>query len=375
MGLIMWAVILLLPWRPWSTRERLDAHGCPDHSDPADLSDITALIPARNEAHTIKNTVRALTAQGTGLHVVVVDDQSTDGTADILRSVTSWDLTQVQGEPLPPGWTGKVWALAQGIKHVNTKLTLLLDADIELDPGILAAMKAKVKSEGISFLSLMVALRMESFWEKLLMPAFVYFFKVLYPFHLSNDPRIRQVAAGAGGCILVETEVINRIGGFYVVRDMLIDDCALASHVKRFGLKTWIGLTCSARSLRVYDSLQSIWRMVARNAFTELKYSILRLLICTLLLVAAFVAPLAGVLLPEQIAKAVAVTALLLMAVSYYPTLSFYQLPWWRAFTLPLTGLIFLAMTWSSAVQYWRGRRSQWKGRVYAAHGMRLDSR
>lgn len=362
----MWAVILLLPWRPWSTRERLDIHVSPDRPGPVDLSDITALIPARNEAHTIKNTLRALAAQGTNLKVVMVDDQSTDGTADIARTVASGGLTQVQGEALPPGWTGKVWALEQGIKHVETKRTLLIDADIELDQGMLAAMQAKMNSEGISFLSLMVALRMQSFWEALLMPAFVYFFKLLYPFHLSNDPRIRQVAAAAGGCILVETNVIKQIGGFRVVRDMLIDDCALASHIKGRGFKTWIGLTCSARSLRVYDSLQSVWRMVARNAFTELKYSVLHLLTCTLLLTMAFVGPLVGILLPDQIAKAAAITALLLMAVSYYPTLNFYQLPRWRAFTLPLAGLLFLAMTWSAAIQYWRGRRSQWKGRVYA---------
>ncbi|MDH3691017.1 MAG: glycosyltransferase [Gammaproteobacteria bacterium] len=366
-GVVVWATILLLPWQPWSTRERLDANGCNHVLNP---DDITALVPARNESSTIAETLRGLTAQHRNIQIVLVDDQSTDGTADAARSVSQCNLKLVQGKPLPQDWVGKMWALDQGFAEVSTENVLLIDADIKLEPGMLAAMKHKMDSDNIDFLSLMVALRMDSFWERLLMPAFVYFFKLLYPFRLSNNPQVQGIAAGAGGCILLKAELVRKIGGFGSLKDILIDDCALAKRAKKLGYRTWIGLTHSACSTRVYESLGSIWNMVARNAFTELKYSVVRLLICTVLMVIIFWSPIAGLLIPGLVPKVAALCALILMMLSYCPTLRFYGMRFFWALALPLIGSLYLAMTWSSAIRYWLGRRFRWRGRLYGNRGM-----
>ncbi|UCE89805.1 MAG: glycosyltransferase, partial [Pseudomonadota bacterium] len=184
-----WALLLLLPWRPWSTREVLEAR---EDAAEEDLSDVTVLIPARNEATSIGTTLAALTGQGKGLRIIVVDDESDDGTAEVVAGVAGGDVTLLRGEPLPAGWAGKVWALQQGLARVNTPLTLLLDADIELRPGMIAALRYKMREDGLQFVSLMAALRMASFWERLLMPAFVYYFKLIYPFALANAPRFER---------------------------------------------------------------------------------------------------------------------------------------------------------------------------------------
>ncbi|MBV8063525.1 MAG: glycosyltransferase, partial [Nevskia sp.] len=195
---VMWLGNLLTPWRPWSTRERIEPN--PAAARDTDLSGITVLIPARNEAEVIGTTLAGLQAQGTGLRVVVVDDQSNDDTARIAASFPNVRL--VSGKPLPQGWAGKLWALEQGKAEVATPMTLLLDADIELRPGLLAALLARKQAEGRDFVSLMADLRRGSFWDRLLLPAFVYYFKLLYPFALSNSS-FRHVAAAAGGCVLV----------------------------------------------------------------------------------------------------------------------------------------------------------------------------
>ncbi len=205
-GLVTW----LLPWRPWSTHERLDA--APPR-EPADLSDITVLMPARNEAAVIGHTLEALASQGRDLSVIVIDDQSTDGTAAIARGVEGLNLRVIAGQPLPRGWSGKLWALEQGRMLARTPLILLLDADIALAPGTLAALRAHLLDRRLQLVSLMAHLGMVTFWEKLLLPAFVYFFKMLYPFALANSPNPRQAAA-AGGCILVESRALGDLGGF-----------------------------------------------------------------------------------------------------------------------------------------------------------------
>lgn len=359
----IWAAILFAPWRPWGTRETLAPHWPTPHED---LGDITALIPARNEAAVIARTLQALVGQGRGLKIVVVDDQSLDGTARVACAAINANaiLNVVAGQTLPAGWTGKLWALEQGRQRVATRLTLLLDADIELQPGILAAAAAKLRSEDLALVSLMAAPRMHSTWEKLLMPAFVYFFKLLYPFRLSNA-RGSHVAAAAGGFVLVETEMLERIGGFVALRGELIDDCALARRVKSAGGATWLGLSLAARSQRVNDGLSSIWGMVARTAFTQLWYSKLWLGICTLVMGITFGAPVAGLLHPSNVVPMVAATILAIMMFTYLPTLRFYaRSPFW-ALALPLVGTLYLAMTWASAIRYWRGRRACWKGRTY----------
>jgi hopene-associated glycosyltransferase HpnB len=315
--------------------------------------DVTALVPARDEAPTVARTVGALMAQGVG-RVVVIDDGSSDDTAHLAQQAGA---EIISGEPLPAGWVGKLWALEQGRRTVSTPLTLLVDADIELAPGAVSALRQR-QGEGFALVSLMAVLEMESAWEKLLIPAFVYFFKLLYPFRLSNS-RSKIVAAAAGGCVLIETARLE----FASFRNAIIDDCALARSVKRGGGRTWLGLTHSAISRRTMHGLKPIWSMVARSAFAQLQYSTLLLLGCIAMLVLAFWVPVLGVLDPHT--RWTACAALATMMATYIPVLRFYgRSPAW-ALALPLAGTLYLAMTITSAIRGWRGVRSRWKGRDY----------
>jgi hopene-associated glycosyltransferase HpnB len=269
----------------------------------------------------------------------------------------------VSGQPLPEGWAGKLWALEQGKSHVDTPLTLLLDADIQLLPGLLPALLALKQREQRQFVSLMADLRRTSFWDRLLLPAFVYYFKLLYPFALSNS-RHRHIAAAAGGCVLVDTQVLERIGAFNCLRNALIDDCSLARQVKNAGYRTWLGLSRSVISLRPYTSLKSIHEMVARSAFTQLGYSTPVLLLITVVFLLAYAGPFA--LLSVPAAQPWALLAWGAMTLSYLPILRYYGMsPLW-ALLLPVSAAFYLSMTWSSAIRYWRGVRSRWKGRVYS---------
>lgn len=368
-GALFWTVILLLPWRPWSTRERLE--GAPAVTGKFDLSEITVLIPARNEARTIKQTLQGLDAQGNGLSVILVDDQSSDGTPEAAAGILKSGFRMISGQPLPAGWTGKLWALEQGRAHIKTPLTLLMDADIELRPGILATLRDKMRREHIHFISLMAALRMETFWEKLLLPAFVYFFKLLYPFRVCNNPAFPKFAAAGGGCILLETKILEEIGGFNAIRNELIDDCALARKVKSRGYKTWLGLTHSALSNRTYHSLGAVWNMVTRSAFTQLHYSLPMLILMTGTFIFCFWVPVAGLVFPSTTARLLSIGTICVMLLSYIPILGFYRISRLWALAMPAIGTLYLAMTWASALGYWRGKRSHWKDRVYPK---KLDS-
>ena len=358
---LAWVVILILPWRPWGTRESVD---CAPAPSDADLADITALMPARNEGRVIGESLSSLRAQGHHLAIVLVDDQSTDGTAAIARAHGGSNLRILTGRVLPADWSGKLWALEQGFHLVNTPLTLLVDADIRLEPGILCMLRQKMREEGLQLISLMAKMRMVSFWEKLLMPAFVYFFKMLYPFRLSNSSW-RGVAAAAGGCILLETRLIKEIGGFEVIRKELIDDCALAKQVKSRGYRIWIGLTRSVQSLRPYDHLSGIWQMVARTAFCQLRYSILLLVGTTAAMLTLFWLPIAGLAFPSSSARGISLGALAAMILTYLPTLRFYGRSKGWALALPLIATLYLAMTWSSMIRFWFGSGSSWKNRFY----------
>ena len=363
-GAAIWLCILVLPWQPWRVRERLEPESAGDGAETG-LADVTVLIPARDEAAVVGDTLAALGRQGRGLRVILVDDRSSDGTAEVARlaATESLSLDIHGGAPLADGWTGKLWALEQGRRHVETPLVLLLDADITLRPGMVRALLAKREESGAALVSVMAALRMQRGWERLLLPAFIFFFRLLYPFHLANKPS-RWVAAAAGGCVLMETAALERIGGFDAIRGALIDDCALARAVKNAGLRTWVGVTSGAVSHRAYPTLDAVWQMVARTAYTQLRYSPALLLLCTLLMALAFWAPVAG-LAGSLAAQIAAGTGLVAMAVCYVPTLRYYRLsPAW-ALALPLIGTLYLAMTWHSALRDWGGRRSVWKGRVY----------
>ncbi|MGH8582914.1 MAG: glycosyltransferase [Gammaproteobacteria bacterium] len=363
-GLLVWLGVWLAPWRPWRTDEQLEANA----DAAADLSDVTVLIPARNEAAVIETTLAALGHQGPGLSVLLVDDHSEDGTVARARALGLPNLRVLSGLPLPTGWTGKLWALEQGRVEVGTRYVMLLDADVRLGTGLVATLKRKLEDEQLHFVSLMVELRMRSLWERLLMPAFVYFFKLLYPFKLCNQRAHRFIAAAAGGCVLTETSVLAAIGGFAAIRAAVIDDCALAKAVKSQGFATWIGLTRSAQSLRGYSTLDSIWAMVSRSAFAQLRYSVTLLVACTAVLLWALCLPALGLFGPPTTTVLAGVILGIAMA-SYIPTLRYYRRSWLWSLAFPLIGLVYLAITWSSAIGHWRGAPPPWKGRRYGAAG------
>jgi hopene-associated glycosyltransferase HpnB len=356
---LVWWAILLAPWRPWRVDNVLDVEVSPASER---LDHITALIPARNEAPVLGACLAALRAQAPDMRINVIDDESSDGTADIARAAGAHVIA---GRPVPPGWSGKVWALEQGRASVETDYVLLVDADIALAPGIVSTLFARIRADAIALGSIYPVPLFQGFWDKLLMPAFVYFFALLYPFRLSNSPRSR-IAAASGGCILLERRALEAIGGFAAIKDALIDDCGLARCVKAAGFRTWIGLTHSARGLRAYGSFAAIRAMVERTAYTQLRYSIAWLLACTALMVLAFCVPVAALLQSDGTVQWLALAALAGMAVTYVPTLRFYgRSPLWAAL-LPLIGALYLGMTGSSALRFYRRERARWKGRVYA---------
>ncbi|MBV9734022.1 MAG: glycosyltransferase, partial [Verrucomicrobia bacterium] len=270
----------------------------------------------------------------------------------------------LRGRDLPEGWVGKLWALEQGRQLTTTDLILLLDADIELAPGTIGVLKSKFKAENLDLVSLMAELRMQTLWEKILSPAFIFFFKLLYPFAVGNDPRSR-LGVAAGGCILVRAGILQAIGGFSALKTSIIDDCELAKRVKQLGGKTWIGLTHCAKSQRPYPSLDSFWNMVARTAFTQLGYSVLLLLLTTFLMILVFWCPVFGLAHRSPIARAASWVGLVSMWAAYLPVVRFYRQSPLLVITIPFVALLYLLMTWSSAARYWSGQRSRWKGRSY----------
>jgi len=366
LALAAWLCVLVLPYQPHRVRERLEADA--DSSD--DLGSVTAIIPARDEAELIGRTIAALLSQGRGLAVVVVDDQSSDDTrgAAARAATPNISLRVVDGRPLPDGWAGKLWALEQGLAVADRAYVLLLDADIELAPRTVPALLEKLRERDATLVSLMAELNSETFWERLLSPAFVFFFKLLYPFARSNDAT-KATAAAAGGCMLVRADALREIGGFAAIRGALIDDCTLAAALKRHRPPIWIGMTHSVRSLRAYATLGDFWSMVARSAFTQLRYSAWWLLLATALMVVTLLMPIVGVVVGVATADLrltlTAGAAWLALAAAYWPVVTFYRLPVAAAATLPLAAALFLAMTWSSAIGYWRGTRARWKARDY----------
>ncbi|HEX5313919.1 MAG TPA: glycosyltransferase, partial [Gammaproteobacteria bacterium] len=287
----LWAAVLVVPWQPWRCRERLEAES--ERRRPE--SDFTVLIPARNEAAVIGETLAVLAQAAPGAPIIVIDDQSDDGTAEIVRASGLEHLGLIAGTAPPPGWAGKLWALEQGLASVATRRVLLLDADIRLAPGMIAALERKA-DEGCALVSVLAEPCWRGIAARLLLPAFVYFFKLLYPFALANRAR-GPIAAAAGGVVLLERDVLASIGGFAAWRDAIIDDCTLAAHVKRSGHRTFVGLSRGAQSLREQD-LASIAAMVTRSAWVQLHESPLWLLAATALLVLAFWVPPAALAFP-----------------------------------------------------------------------------
>jgi len=359
---LSWVGFALSPWGPWRNREVLDVIDEPDREESHD--EITVVIPARNEAEVIQHALQSVIAQGTGLKIILIDDRSDDATVAKARALAYANLRIVDGAPLPAGWSGKLWALEQGRQFVTTPYMLLLDADIELDRGVLNALREKMRRRDLPFISLMAVPSMSSGWEKLLMPAFVYFFKILYPFQAVNSPRAKMAAA-AGGCILTESRLLERIGGFVAIKTAVIDDCALAERVKSQGFKIWLGLTHSVKSVRGYRRLKEIWDMVARAAFAQLRYSVGLLVLCTLAMLLVYGIPAVMVASSNIVMRGLSLGSLAIMFLTYVPILRFYNRSWAWALCLPFIAALFLAMTWTSAVRYWQGEQTRWKGRVY----------
>jgi hopene-associated glycosyltransferase HpnB len=383
LSLAIWLYLIFGRGQFWLSNQKIS----PLTSSLTNYPQVCAIIPARDEAAVLPLSLTSLLNQDYQgeFQIILIDDQSSDGTERIAQEIAdkchkSSQLTVISGQPLATGWTGKLWAMKQGISYATDKFApdyfLLTDADIYHEKSNLTQLVNKAVQEKQALVSLMVLLRCESFWEKFLIPAFVFFFEKLYPFPLVNNPN-SSVAAAAGGCILIRRDLLEQVGGIEILKQALIDDCSLAIAVKKYlqnhpetsDSSIWLGLTETTYSLRPYPDLASIWNMVARTAFTQLNYSIF-LLIGTIfgMFFTYLAAPLGlilGLVLAEKIITIISAVTLSLMALSYWPTLKLYKLSPLRALTLPLIAFFYSLMTIDSALRYWRGQGGAWKGRVY----------
>ncbi len=329
---------------------------------PVSHPPVVIIVPARDEADGIAASLASLLAQTYQgpFEVVLVDDQSTDGTADIASGLPgAGRLTVIDGQPRPRGWAGKLWAVHQGVAATEAELVLLTDADIVHDPRHLATLVAKLLADRLDMVSEMVALRCESLAEQALIPAFVYFFALLYPFAWVNDPQ-RATAGAAGGTVLIRRRALARIGGIEAISGALIDDCALAAKVKQGG-RIWLGHSQLARSVRPYPDVAAVWRMVARSAYVQLKLSPLRLLAATLGMAVLFVVPVLATLSGSLAGLA----AWAILSATFWPSLRRFNLPWVWAPALPAIALFYIAATLGSAWDHHRGRGVVWKSRAY----------
>jgi hopene-associated glycosyltransferase HpnB len=374
MVLAIWLYLLVARGGFWLAAER-DGPGAGAAIRRA-LPDIAVVIPARDEASCIGETVASLLMQDYPgeLRVVVVDDNSRDATAEAARKAAAklgkaGRLTVVSGRVLPAGWTGKLWAQQQGVDCVNElprqpAYVLLTDADIVYAPDAVTHLAARAQDEGAVLTSLMVKLHCASLAERAFIPAFIFFFQMLYPFAWANDRR-HATAAAAGGCMLVRRDVLQDVGGMAAIRGALIDDCALAKLLKARG-PIWIGLTERVRSIRDYPGMADIRSMVSRTAYAQLRYSPLLLTGTVLGLALTYLAPVALALFASGFAQLAGILAWLAMAVAFWPTLRFYGLPVIWGLALPAIAAIYMAFTVDSAYQHARGRGGMWKGRAQA---------
>lgn len=338
---------------------------------------VCAIIPARNEAEFIGTTTASLLSQGYPgrLSVMVVDDNSDDGTAAIAAAAAAGgapgsSLTVLSAPPLPPGWTGKLWALAQGIDTASAvagpppDYWLLTDADVLWPPDAVAALVLSAEDEGLTLSSLMVALRCESPAERAFIPAFVFFFQMIYPFAWVNDPH-RRIAAAAGGCLLVRRTALLAADGIASIKGAIIDDCALGARLKRIG-PIRLALSATVRSLRPCPSFMEIRRMVVRTAFAQLHFSVFGLLLVVAAMLLVFVAPVLLSVAAGGLTRLIALTSWMLMVILYAPMARRYGVSPLRGIALPLIAATYLLLTIESAYQYRRGSGGVWKGRAQA---------
>jgi hopene-associated glycosyltransferase HpnB len=373
-----WVGLIAARGRFWDA----SADGLRDPAPHDAAPDVHAVVPARNESDVIGATLASLLQQHYrgGFAVTVVDDRSDDGTGAVARAtVASFDAgapaAVIEAAPRREGWTGKVWALAEGVAAARARGAApaywwFTDADVHHDPQTLARLIATATARGDEreLVSEMVALHCRSPWERLLIPAFVFFFRMLYPFAWVRDPR-RATAAAAGGSVLIADASLRAIGGVERIAGELIDDCALAASVQAAGGRLWLGLSTRSRSLRPYGSVDEIWRMVARTAYTQLAYSPLLLAGTVAGMALLYAAPVGATLAGASARRAdVALPgacAWMLMSAAYAPTLRLYGVPRAAALALPLAGALYTAMTVDSARRHVAGRGGTWKGRDF----------
>lgn len=368
LSLLAWVYLSAVHWGFWRADQRLPQAVPELEAWPS----VVAVVPARNEAPSIAACVGALMAQDYpgDFRVIVVDDHSEDGTGDLARGAGNVSrLTVMTAPELQAGWTGKLSALNAGVgASGESDFVWFTDADIVHAPATLRRLVGFAETRERDLVSLMVRLNCVGFWEMLVIPAFVFFFQMLYPFRAVNDDR-SKVAAAAGGCVLLRRGALDRAGGIAAIKGELIDDCSLAKAVKTSGGRLWLGLADDSRSLRAASGLDSLWHMVRRTAFTQLHYSYVLLAGTTLGLLLVFVVPaVIPLTLPWHglvLAGVLAALAWAIMALCYTPTLKDYGLPAWQGVFLPLTASLYCAMTIDSALAHQRGRGGAWKGRHY----------
>ncbi|WAP54693.1 glycosyltransferase [Streptomyces sp. S465] len=395
-SLAAWLWLLLGQGFFWRTDVRLPLTGPPNSSGPPDPSgspepaawpSVAVVVPARDESAVLPESLPSLLAQDYPgpAEIFLIDDGSSDGTGKLARELADeyggLPLTvDSPGEP-GPGWTGKLWAVRHGMAlaarrpAVDRKdgggvdYLLLTDADIAHEPDSLRELVRAAEENGLDLVSQMARLRVATYWERLIVPAFVYFFAQLYPFRWVNRPRGRTAAA-AGGCVLLRREAAERAGVPEAIRKSVIDDVALARAVKRSGGRIWLGLADRVDSVRPYPRLGELWRMVSRSAYTQLRHNPLLLLVTVAGLAVVYLVPpaavAAGVLTGRPAPLAAGAAAWLLMAGTYVPMLRYYRQTLWLAPLLPLTALLYLLMTVDSAVRHHLGQGAAWKGRTYA---------
>jgi hopene-associated glycosyltransferase HpnB len=359
----IWLYLLTAHGRFWSAGPVLTP------TAPATCPGVDIVIPARDEAESVADCLRSLLTQDYRgpLRLILVDDGSTDGTGAIARGLNDGRLTVIEGRPRPEGWSGKLWAVSQGVADGAAPLVLLSDADIVHAPAHVSTLVAQAERFGLDLVSEMVELNCQSVAERALVPAFVFFFQLLYPFARVNDPASRAAAA-AGGTVLVRRAALERIGGIAAVRGALIDDVALATAIKRRG-PIWLGHSQLARSIRPYPHPADIWRMVARTAYVQLRFSPALLLGTVLGLALVWLAPPALALFGAGSARWIGLATWIASAASYLPTLRrFGQSPAW-ALGLPFIASFYMAATLGSAVDHHRGRGVVWKRRAYQGAG------
>lgn len=378
LSLIIWLYMTFFHHGFWRRREFLpDSIAVTYKKRPSVIS----LTPARNEAALISESVSSVLSQSYNgsFQSVLIDDSSHDDTSDIARKAAedlekSDSLTIIQAPELVKGWSGKLWALQTGLDHINGYESLpnyywLSDADIYHDPQTLARLVQQAEEKDASLVSLMVTLNCKGLWEKLIIPAFIYYFQMLYPFQAVNRPKSAHAGA-AGGCVLIKREALDAIGGFHAIKDKLIDDCELGKAVKNKGYNIWLGHGIDSISLRGSSGLSDLWKMVTRTAFVQLNYSYIYLFCAILGMFIMYGVPviacLYGALTSQWILAGLGAAAWGLMALTYSPTLKAYKRRKIEALLMPMTAHLFMAMTLQAAWLHFRGSHSGWHDRVYA---------